>query len=98
MMLLGELLFEKPFLNRSERNLACQYSLLRLHDVGCACDGGQFCYRLMVEDVLRRYSQACMVRSRGNSQTEYRVAAELEKIVVNADTFDAEQLPPQIGD
>src|SRR5215212_8430306 len=98
MMPIGELLFEKPFLNRSERNVTGKYSLLCLHDVVCAGDCGQLCDRLMFEDVVWRQAQTCMVSSRDDPQTEYRVAAEFEKVVVNADIFYAEQFPPKAGD
>src|SRR5689334_2748492 len=97
-MLIGEFLFEEPFLNRSEWNVAGQDSLLCLYDLACTRDRSQVCDRLIFEDVVRRHAQAYLVRSRGNAQAEYRVAAELEEVVVNADSFKTEQLAPETRD
>src|ERR1051326_87102 len=97
-MLISKFLFEEPFLNRRERNVAGQDSLLCLYDLACTRDRSQFCDRLMFEDVVRRQAQTERVRPRGDAQAEYRVAAEFEEVVVNADSFKTEQLTPETSD
>src|SRR5215813_1969183 len=93
-MLVGKMLFKEPLLDWCQRDCSCHKILLRDDRLARGRYVRQLGNRLVLEKLSRREFQTGVTSLRDELQTEDRIAAKSEKIIVNAHALDVENLGP----
>src|SRR5215213_8695964 len=92
-------LFEEPVLDRRQRHRTSDQILLGFADrnvVVAVDDGREAGDRLVLKNLFRRKLQPGLPRSHDDLNADYRIAAQVEKVVLAANLLNAQELAPYI--
>src|ERR1043165_7105648 len=93
-MRLRQFLLEEPSLDRSQRHIAHDESLLRLDRRRCFGRASQKSNSLVLEHLTRAQTNACAVRPGDDLDRQDRIAAQSKEIFVDADLLQPEYFGP----
>src|SRR5436190_18241485 len=97
MIRIGEFLLEEPMLNRGQRYWPGDQPLHRVNHLRRTRGSSQFSDRLMLKDVFGRQPQTRSTCLGDDLDTEDRIAAQLEEVVVHADSLQTQNSRPDFG-
>src|SRR5690348_6078159 len=95
MMSVGQILFEEPLLNGRQMDFSGNDSRLSFRSPGWRKRSGEGGDGPMSKNQPRSKSDAQVIGAVSNLDTQDRIAAECEKVVVNSDALEAKGFGPQ---
>ncbi|MNV04485.1 hypothetical protein D3C71_947820 [compost metagenome] len=98
MLTLGDRLFEKPLLHRRQRHCANRRTLIDPRLPASARRLGEAADGLVLEQILGAEHDTGLPRTADHLHRNYRVAAQFEEVVFQADAVDGKHVLPDGGE